>query len=374
MRFDITWALSAQASTVLTRAVLLVLPAILGCESLFDPSLYLNSGGGDSGVGPGDGGGPLPALVDECDDPALWVVTSSYEEFEVNTRTLNSTVDMCADVATPGRDGFYAFDVVAGERWHFHVTPLNTPLEGEQNPVLYTMPAPCDPRSCVPLNVHDLCTSQRDEHFTWVAPRAGRWFIGLDDGNDVGGRYTSIAVKSVCGNSIVEHNEGCDDGNLDPDDGCSPACRVDVPHGVSSVETEPNDDWQIANEVPFLPEDQGRRKIRGSIGGFCGADTYAVMVPEGGSLEVTIATGAAATWTCTTVPDNVAIPRLRLLGVNGIDVLGVGSPPTADNGCAHIGRIDLWARELPAGIYFVELDAQQDKDAFSYEVEIVLSD
>ena len=30
---------------------------------------------------------------------------------------------------------------------------------------------------------------------------------------------------SVCGDGVVEGTEACDDGNLDPNDGCSPTAR-----------------------------------------------------------------------------------------------------------------------------------------------------
>ncbi len=43
---------------------------------------------------------------------------------------------------------------------------------------------------------------------------------------DEGGCSTSV-VLDCCGNDIEEDGEGCDDGNTDADDGCSPTCTVE---------------------------------------------------------------------------------------------------------------------------------------------------
>ena len=32
--------------------------------------------------------------------------------------------------------------------------------------------------------------------------------------------------ESICGNSVMEEAEECDDGNLDPDDGCTDSCTI----------------------------------------------------------------------------------------------------------------------------------------------------
>ncbi|MEO1273084.1 MAG: DUF4215 domain-containing protein, partial [Myxococcota bacterium] len=38
---------------------------------------------------------------------------------------------------------------------------------------------------------------------------------------------SGLCVAPGCGNSILESGEGCDDGNTDPNDGCSSTCRVE---------------------------------------------------------------------------------------------------------------------------------------------------
>lgn len=53
-----------------------------------------------------------------------------------------------------------------------------------------------------------------------------------------------------CGDGYRSSNEGCDDGNVNPNDGCTADCRVEA------TETEPNDVIAQANELvqPFYAE------------------------------------------------------------------------------------------------------------------------
>ena len=48
---------------------------------------------------------------------------------------------------------------------------------------------------------------------------------GIDE-VDAADEDTGIAM-SVCGNGVVEADEGCDDGNTDPSDGCDADCAVE---------------------------------------------------------------------------------------------------------------------------------------------------
>src|SRR4051794_29540127 len=49
------------------------------------------------------------------------------------------------------------------------------------------------------------------------------------DGPPVSGPDAPLA--HTCGNLLVEPGEDCDDGNTDPDDGCSPTCQFECGDG-----------------------------------------------------------------------------------------------------------------------------------------------
>jgi cysteine-rich repeat protein len=47
---------------------------------------------------------------------------------------------------------------------------------------------------------------------------------------------TSSGSASACGNGVVQPGEQCDDGNLVPVDGCSPACTIDAPEACPGAQ------------------------------------------------------------------------------------------------------------------------------------------
>jgi cysteine-rich repeat protein len=47
--------------------------------------------------------------------------------------------------------------------------------------------------------------------------------------------YASAPAVPTCGNSIIEGLELCDDGNLQPADGCSPACTIEIDNSAIEV-------------------------------------------------------------------------------------------------------------------------------------------
>lgn len=67
--------------------------------------------------------------------------------------------------------------------------------------------------------------------------------------NTIPGIVISSGAGAVCGNSIIEVGEGCDDGNTTPGDGCSASCQVETPVcGNSIVESgEQCDDGNTNN-------------------------------------------------------------------------------------------------------------------------------
>jgi cysteine-rich repeat protein len=49
----------------------------------------------------------------------------------------------------------------------------------------------------------------------------------------------TLVPASVCGDSVVEQSEQCDDGNLDPGDCCSPTCSYEIADSVCEADSNP---------------------------------------------------------------------------------------------------------------------------------------
>lgn len=52
---------------------------------------------------------------------------------------------------------------------------------------------------------------------------------------------------SMCGDGVVEGSEACDDGNLDPNDGCSPTCQVEMLCGNGQIDADEECDEAAAD-------------------------------------------------------------------------------------------------------------------------------
>src|SRR5262249_43404799 len=64
----------------------------------------------------------------------------------------------------------------------------------------------------------------------------------------------ACATAAVCGNGILEPGEGCDDGNTNACDGCSPSCQVEG-CGNGTIECGEECDDGMANGAPGDPCD-----------------------------------------------------------------------------------------------------------------------
>lgn len=66
---------------------------------------------------------------------------------------------------------------------------------------------------------------------------------------------TATATPSVCGDAVQDQDEECDDGNLSPDDGCSPTCTLEPCHaqplpscGVAGVARIQSNEKKVGKE------------------------------------------------------------------------------------------------------------------------------
>ena len=55
---------------------------------------------------------------------------------------------------------------------------------------------------------------------------------------DLNVSITDVGSSAQCGNGVIEVSETCDDGNLQPEDGCAPDCQVEPEY---SCRDEPSD-------------------------------------------------------------------------------------------------------------------------------------
>jgi cysteine-rich repeat protein len=335
---------------------LITLGAVVGC-SVFDPALYQNRDGAADAP-------PVP-LAERCeDDPPA--VLSRTTPFIVDTTNMadniNSEINVCTGANEAGNDGFFAVDMVQGERWHFHVKALTEGI----NPAVYVLRT-CDARVCMAGSGLDEC-SNNNEHLSFVALNTARYVVGIDARNPGGGRFEITAIRPDCGNSVAEHSEACDDGNHDNGDGCDQNCRQEL-RPPTANEREANDDALGANVV-LLPATGGSLVVRGDIGGSgrCDFDTFAVAVPTNGTI-----TAALFDVNDALCPANSPPLRLAFVDTDGRTELGHVEGTTATP-CPSIGTMQTFAQRRSAGTYFLRLTTMNgDAMPFVYHLRIELT-
>jgi cysteine-rich repeat protein len=302
-------------------------------------------------------------LAQECGTPDVPVVESSSDFVLVNTEGLGNHFDelSCLADQPQGDEGFFAIDVVAGERWHFHVRVT----DDFSNPAVYVLPQ-CDERSCQTGDGLDACGPGSDEHLSFVAPEAGRYIVGVDTRAPGGAAFELLALRPICGNGgMPEHSESCDDGNTSPLDGCDDRCRAEL-RAAAPQEVEPNDD-RVAANVVLLDQDTMSLVAHATMGGRCDFDNFLVTVDEGSTLSAVV--GAASADAC----DASAPPvTLQLRAPDGVTVLGQGTAQ-GDNACPSFGPGDAFASGLQAGDYIVRVFTGQAEAAFEYSLDVSVS-
>lgn len=383
--------------TRVTSLALVVLVLAPGCVDEFDPRLYQareaeagaarDVGTDDAGMDGGtDGGvdGGTDAFVDDAgmdagtDAPTDAAVDVGVDAFiptlgladfcttaglvpviprpaspttAVNTAYLIDTTGLTDDVSDvaactgmlePGRDGFASVMMMAGERWHFH---LRRP--GTQNAALYVLDSSCDERTCSGGQGQDLCGTSSDEHFSFVAPSSGLYFIGVDAETSSGGFMGELdVIFPVCGDHMKQHSEGCDDGGTTPGDGCDAVCRAELASGASEIEA--NDDAYSANHLVLAAS--GTTTVNARIASACESDVFAFDVPAGETGDVTVSLGLT-TGGC---PANDVVPvSLTVLSTNGTTVLATTTLGAA-GGCPTLGGAAPLTTLAP-GTYFARV-------------------
>ncbi|MDD9934906.1 MAG: hypothetical protein OXT09_14950 [Myxococcales bacterium] len=247
---------------------LLTLPLlfVLACDE-FDPALYQAA---EDGV----------QLANSCAEDSLPVMVPDGEFFRVNLETLsdNWQVDNCTADGARGNEGFFAVEIEADRRYHFHVNAIDV-----VDPIVYVVDS-CDERVCQALHTASDCASDR-EHLSFIAPRDGRYFIGVDGTDDGGGMVEILAVAPNCGNGDKEHSEACDDGNDEDGDGCSASCRLEIERSGREGR-EPNDDFISANFL--MLDSESVFSVRGNVQSPCDPEMYALQPPSDGNLSLRV--------------------------------------------------------------------------------------
>ena len=97
------------------------------------------------------------------------------------------------------------------------------------------------------------------------------------------------------------------------------------------------------------------------IGGKCDFDSFAVSVPEGGTVAATV---ASATGDC-----SLAL-SLQLLRPDGYTPLGTVRTPAGE--CPVIAGTEAFADDLAEGVYFLRLttQSQAERTTLDYTLEV----
>lgn len=317
-----------------------------GMTDAASSELGVDSGPVDAGVG--------IVGADACGDPATPVLARTTRGLRVDTNTATgpSLRLGCNGSIAGGQDRFYAIDVAAGELWHLDLASDPAfPGETDRNPILYVvagLPAPAtgcvDTLPMCATVYSDVCRGRSDEHLTFVAPAAGRYYIGVDDAVAGGGHYVLDAYRPLCGDGRVEPGESCDNPSRDV---CSALCQALV--GVTALgafpaEVEFNHSAVEANLVSFVGTSSV--EITGQVGGpECYPDYFQVplRISDGGLAVDVLTPGGLPCSDPTTV---------RFL-LSVIDPSGAGLGSTAD--AAGCPRILLMG--TTEGTYTVKLEA-----------------
>jgi cysteine-rich repeat protein len=134
--------------------------------------------------------------------------------------------------------------------------------------------------------------------------------------------------RNVCGDGLPGLDEACDDGNLNPGDGCSPACeleRLPRPFEVNG----PSEFIEVADDA---------------------TDWVALQVPRAGYLRISYGFDDAA---CLRVDE----PLLFLRARQPDDTWFTVWPPFPDQQLPQNGCINGFEVNVPAGVYRLLIDS-----------------
>lgn len=309
----------------------------------------------DAGFDAGNAEDAIP-VMDRCGGSSEFVLFDTMGG-RVDTNGLSNRVGSCGSRGAPGNDAFIAIDVRGGDLWHFHIMPDPTVADQVRDPFVYLLDSRCQSTACDHFS--DACRGPGDEHFAFVAPSDGTWYLGIDDGNPGGGIYQLEAYKLNCGDNMVVHGEACDGTQ-----NCSSDCREIIGQGRPS-EQLPNDNAIEANYLD-LPASRDI-VISGTIGGDSCVypDVYTFEnVQDGSNLVVEVQK------TDGTVCDNPSLTPFDIVLRNSRGEVAAGPQTNASTGCA-----ELRASGLPAQRFFlyVEHDEPLEDRPLPYRLHIRLT-
>ncbi|MGE3633075.1 MAG: hypothetical protein AB7P00_24470 [Sandaracinaceae bacterium] len=324
--------------------------ALGGCFVVDDAHLRELMNGGDAGRdggggsdGGGDAGGGGNILNEACGGPIAdyFVIRNTMTDIHLDTRGLGNSVRSRCGVAMTGPNGFLALETQAGQQWHFHVQAQ----AGDLDPLIYLLDSTCDARDCA-FNGNYCSGMANDEHFAFIAPNDGIYYLGIDDGvNAQGGEYTLGAYLITCGDGEKTHGEPCDlsaaGGN------CNARCHPDLGTATVEAEIEANDSIVEANHV-VLPASNSF-EFSGSLtpDGCTYPDVYSFEVRTDNSMVSVVALDTAGD-PCAASSLTDAFTLTIRNGENGTVIA-----PTSEvgTGCAIIEP-----RALNSGTYYLWVD------------------
>lgn len=352
--------MNRRASLVLSIVLALAAPGCL----VFDESLYLareRDAGADATTA-GDGGLPTVALADDCSgavpELALGDDVSVQRAFDTTALADDYGTLGCIGRPQPGPDGFFAVEMTAGERWHFHVRRQGTGAD----PVIFVLDGQCLDLACDPPNALDACRADSDEHLSIVAGFTGTHYVGIDSGNADGFAGRVEVFRPVCGDGAQTHGESCEPG-VTPSVDCTSDCHARLVDGAG--EHEVNDDSYMAN---LLAATAGTPlTVTGRIGSLCESDVFAIDVPAGGAVAAELLTAGGSA-----CPEGTLATELQLLGPDGVVVRGRGA---AAGNCPAIAGTETFATGLAAGRYYLRVYAVNDvvDRPFDYGLRVTLT-
>ncbi len=327
-----------------------------------------SGGSGGSGATDAGDGGVLLKSADFCDPLAQVPVRAFDNKFSaVETVGLKddfNNLAACGITRTLREtDAFFKVDLIAGERYHFHVK-----ASAGQNLAVYLLSS-CNDQTCV--GAIDECPAGTDEHFSFVPKDAGAYILGIDgiSTGPTSAPFTFLATRPICGNrdaahgGVDEHSEVCDDGNTNDGDDCD-KCRRAL--GQNGREAEPNGDRYGANVLRITPNTE--LTVGGKLGGPCDTDFYTLNVPQGASLKVHLVNEAGGT--CAGIEPS----EIRLMRVgSGDNLVDVARPSGA---CPAIDVADAGgtpATNLPAGEYYIAVRTVASGPTYNYLLKVTLT-
>jgi cysteine-rich repeat protein len=326
----------------------LVAVSFFACN-VFDESLIPSD--------PGDGGTQAEKLGEDCVGRDIPTFESLNEFRQIDTTHLkNDRYQLSCVGNARGNDGFFKVEMEKGKKWHFHVkvTPGT-----EADPAVYVLDSGCQDSVCQRGWGLNECVAGQDEHFSFFPPRSGTYFVGVDSMTPGGEPLQVLAVQPDCGNNIKEHSETCDDGNLDPGDGCDELCRSELSKG-NAKEVEPNDEPKANANVLLL--DGKPLTVTGQLGGTCDFDSFAFDVEEGGAVRARLeGTGG----------DGCSVDlKLQLVDTDGLTPLGTVRTQAGE--CPELDGTESFASGLDAGTYFVRIttEREDEPESFDYALEV----